>query len=90
MANKIELTTDRTKLKNNADQKPATKNDGTNALVSKIIKTLITNIKSPKVKIVTGSVRRVSIGFTNAFRTPRTIAAKSAVPKLGTLTPGTT
>lgn len=44
--------------------------------------------KSPKVKMVTGSVRITSIGLTKKFKTLRTIATIIAVKKESTPTPG--
>ena len=41
----------------------------------------LTKLKSPKVRMVTGSVSIESIGLTKAFRTPRTRATVIAVQK---------
>ena len=38
----------------------------------------MTNKNNPNVKIVTGSVNKTKIGFTNKFNNPRTIATITA------------
>lgn len=49
---------------------------------------LITNVKSPKVRALIGSVSTKRTGFINAFRIPNTKAATRAAEKLLTSTPG--
>ena len=44
----------------------------------------ITNRNNPKVKIVTGSVNKTNIGFTNIFNSPKTIATIIEVAKFAT------
>jgi hypothetical protein len=51
-------------------------------------KALITNMKSPKVKIVIGKVRIIKIGLIKAFSNPRMAAPMMAAPRLSTLIPG--
>lgn len=41
----------------------------------------ITNRNNPKVKIDTGSVNKIKIGFTNMFNSPKTIATIIEVEK---------
>lgn len=53
-----------------------------------MMKALIANKKSPKVKTVIGKVRSVSKGFTMVFKNAKTIATKTADKKSSTLTPG--
>ena len=52
------------------------------------MKAFITSRNRPKVKIVTGIVKMISIGFTIAFKTANEIATKKADRKSSTLTPG--
>ncbi len=42
---------------------------------------------NPKVKIVTGSVNKIKIGFTNIFNSPKTNATIIDVEKFATWTP---
>ena len=44
----------------------------------------ITKRNNPKVKIVTGSVNKINIGFTNMFNNPKTIATIIEVAKFAT------
>jgi hypothetical protein len=49
-----------------------------------MIMALITNKNNPSVKIVTGKVNKINIGFTKMFNNPKTIATIIEVPKLST------
>lgn len=62
--------------------KPAVKADA-----NKSKSPLITNVKSPKVKILTGNDNMTKIGFINALTTPIIIAATIAAPNPVTCTP---
>lgn len=68
---------------------PATSNPGTSKLVIQRTKAEITQEKSPKVIIVTGSERISKNGRRNVFNKPRTIAAINASMKFCTIIPGT-
>lgn len=74
-------------LNNKADQKSATEKPSTNSLHNIIINALMTNKNSPKVKIVTGKVNKISKGFTNKFNNARTNATTIEVEKPSTETP---
>ena len=52
-----------------------------------IITAFITSKNKPKVKMVTGKVNKIKIGFTNKFNKARTIATTIDVEKLSTETP---
>lgn len=67
-----------------AHQNPSTLNPWTKFAASKIISALITNVKSPKVKMLIGSVRIRSMGLRTAFITPKTSATTRAATKLST------
>ncbi len=82
------LTIVSTRLKISAARKPSTLKPGTIADVSMISIALITNVKSPSVMTLTGSVRMTMIGLMNALTAPSTTAATSA-EKTPTVTPGT-
>jgi len=56
--------------------------------VALIKKALITNVKSPKVRILIGNVKITIIGFMKALMIPKTSATISAVKKELTLKPG--
>lgn len=71
-----------------AETNPLTAKPGTKLLARIIRKALITKVKRPKVKIVKGRVKKISIGFRIAFIIPRTTATTIAVKKLSTDTPG--
>ena len=86
--NKIDWKIDRRMLNNKAYQNPLTLNPVTNASQIKIIRALMTNRKRPKVRMVTGKVKMIKMGFTNRFKTIRTAATTTAVKKLSTLMPG--
>ena len=64
-------------------------NPGTIRLAINTRNALITIIKSPRVKMLIGSVRITNMGFTNIFRTPKTIATTAAVTNESIFTPGT-
>lgn len=53
-----------------------------------MIPALMTKAKKPNVKIVSGSPKRLKMGFTNMFKTPSTIAKIIAEEKLSKCTPG--
>lgn len=83
-----QFTTETTILNNRAEKNPFTKNPGTIRDASRIISALRTNIKSPSVKMVTGSVRSKRIGLRNVFKIPRTIANTIIVITFATSIPG--
>jgi hypothetical protein len=85
---KNEFTIEITMLNKIAHKRPFTVKPGTIRLIKRIISPLITKLKSPKVKIVRGSVRRVRIGFKNVFTIPIMTAMTIAVESESTLTPG--
>ena len=82
------LTIDKTILKNIADQNPSTANPGTILVTSKIIRAFITKLKSPKVSILIGNVKRTIKGFIKRLMIPKTIPTNTAVQKPLTCTPG--
>lgn len=47
----------------------------------------MTNKNNPNVKIVTGKVNRINIGFTKKFKSPSTMATVNAVVNSSTTTP---
>jgi len=71
-----------------AHQNPSTAKPGTTFDVNNISNALITNVNSPRVKILIGSVKIMIIGFKKAFIIPRTSATTSAVRKSEICTPG--
>lgn len=75
-------------LKSKADPNPFTLKSGTIAATRRIISALITKVKSPKIMILNGKVRRSNKGRIKRLTNPRTKATKSAVQKFFTLTPG--
>ena len=75
----IEVTNDNKILNRSAHQNPSTLNPGTNLLPSRMINAFITNKKRPSVRIVMGSVSKISIGFSNVFRMANTKASIIAV-----------
>ena len=85
---KNQLITVKTKLNNNAHPKFATSKPGVRKSANIIISALITNVKSPSVRIFTGRVRINKIGLIIAFIKPRTTANTTAVKKLLTETCG--
>ena len=86
--NKIDWKMDRRILNNSAYQNPLTSNPETKASQIKMITALMTKRKSPKVKMVTGKVKMIRMGFTNKFKTISTAATTIAVKKFATLMPG--
>ena len=84
---RMEFTTVRTMLNNNAQPKLSTRNPGTRPDVSKISNALITKVNNPSVRMVIGSVRRKSNGFIVTLIIPRISAAIIAVVKPAMWTP---
>ncbi len=68
--------------------KPDISNPGTIFATNNISNALITNVKSPSVRTLIGSVNARSIGRMNTFTTANTIAA-SIAPVMPILAPGT-
>lgn len=64
-----------------------TENPSINLSAKSIIKALITNRNRPKVMIVIGKVKIISIGFTNRFKMDKTRATITAVKYVSTFTP---
>lgn len=87
---KIDVVMDSTILKSSAYQKLVTVKPSTNLSIIKIIIAFITNRKSPSVRIVTGRVNKIKIGFTIEFKNASTTATISAVTIFSVLTPGNT
>lgn len=81
-------TTDTTMLKRRAVINPLTKKPGIRKEASSTNSALITNINSPKVRMVIGSVSKIRSGLTNEFRIPKTTATSTTVTQLLTTTPG--
>jgi hypothetical protein len=75
-------------LNNKAHQNPSTWKPGTIALANNTNKAFITSKKSPRVNTVTGKDNITNIGLIKIFTKAKTAAAKIAVKKLATLTPG--
>src|SRR5690349_16472423 len=84
----IILMTDARILKRIADQKVSIVKPGTSFETSSTRMALIIIVKSPKVRIVIGSVRRIKNGLRRTLKTLSINATKSAVVKLATCTPG--
>ena len=80
----IDCKIDSTILKSNAVQKESTLKPPTISEHNKIRIAFITKRNNPKVKIVTGSVNKIKIGFTNIFNSPKTIATIIEVEKFTT------
>lgn len=87
-ANVSDCSTDKIILKNKAVQKLETPKPSTRFEQSIIIAAFITNKNNPNVINVTGNVSSTSIGFTNKFNNPKTMATTIEVIKLSTVTPG--
>lgn len=68
-----------TTLNSTAFQNPFTTNPGTIASANRMMIALMTIENNPNVKILMGSVRRLSIGLKNALRTPKTSATTMAI-----------
>ena len=64
-----------------AEPKPSTLNPGVRLLARRSINALITNVKSPNVRNVIGSVKSNRMGFISAFTSPITATATSADQK---------
>ena len=71
-----------------AGKNPLISKPGTTKAVALIKKALITNVKSPKVRILIGNVKITITGLIKALMIPRTSATISAVTKELTLNPG--
>ena len=71
-------------LKSKAVQKESTLKPPTIFEHIKIRIAFITNRNNPNVKIVTGSVNKINMGFTNIFNSPNTIATIIEVEKFAT------
>ena len=82
------FTRDKMRLKSIAHINPLTRNPGTIALTKRITIPLITNVNNPRVKILIGRVKIISIGLIIALIMPKTTATTIAVKKLSTFTPG--
>src|SRR5262245_33820938 len=79
----------RSRVPSNAAPKPCTRKPGTSAPTSISISAFTTSRKRPKVRTVSGRVKNTIKGRTNAFTRPSTSAARNALPKPFTWTPGT-
>jgi hypothetical protein len=75
---------ERTTLKRNAVQKESMLKPPTIFVHNKMRIAFITNRNNPNVKIVTGSVNKIKIGFTNIFNSPKTMATIIEVAKFAT------
>lgn len=82
------LTKDKTTLNAKAHQNPSTTNPGTNRAASNTRNALITKVRSPKVRIFIGNVKKRRIGLRILLIIPKTTAVTSAVRKLSIRTPG--
>lgn len=74
-------------LNNTAIQILLTENPSIKLSANKMIKALIINKNKPNVTMVIGKVKITNMGFTNKFRTDKTIATIIAVVYVSTLTP---
>ncbi len=84
------LTSDSTTLKTIAQSIPSTSNPGTIIVTRSTIKALITKLKSPRVSIFIGSVKRTMNGLINVLTTDNNTATTTAVKKPSTVTAGNT
>lgn len=84
----MDCKNDKSKLNNNAVQKPLTANPSKKWSANRMIKAFMTSKNNPKVTIVIGKVRITRIGFNMAFKSARTIATIIAPVKPATSTPG--
>jgi len=75
-------------LNRNAHQKFATPKPGIIAETKSINKAFMTKVKRPRVKILIGKVKNISIGFINVFTKPKAKAVINAHQKPLTDTPG--
>jgi len=78
---------DSSRLNNNPHQKLAIVMPFTNLLASNTTMVLITNKNNPSVRIVTGKVRMIKIGFRKIFKIARTTANTNAVQKVSICIP---
>jgi hypothetical protein len=76
--NTIDCNTERIMLKKSAPKKPLIENPSTSFEHNAIIEALMNSKKNPRVKMVTGNVKRTKIGFTNRFNKPKTTATITA------------
>lgn len=83
----MDCKSERTILKINAVKKESTLKPPTILSHSKINIAFITSRNKPKVNTVTGRVKRISIGLTNTFSNPKTMATIIEVIKFSTYTP---
>ena len=65
--------------KNIATQKLLTENPSIKLSAKRIIHAFMTNMNSPRVKMVIGNVKMIKIGFTIRFKTDNTSATMIAV-----------
>ena len=79
---------ERIKLNNKAIQKPVTLKPSIRLSANIIIKALITNKNKPKVRMVTGKVKMIRIGFMVTLNNAKTTATITALVKFTTETPG--
>lgn len=79
---------DKMRLKRRAFTKPPTTKPGTRFATNKTIRALMTKLKSPRVRMVIGSVRIKIIGFMMALTIPKTTETIIAVTNESSLTPG--
>jgi hypothetical protein len=82
------VAADKSRLKKMAFRNVGTKNPGIRLLVIQIISPLITSKNNPSVRIVTGIVRIIRIGFRIRFRIESIKATHNAEVKDETSTPG--
>ncbi len=78
--NRKDLKIDNRILKKSADQKPETAKPSINLSAIKIMIALITKIKSPKVTMVAGNVKKINNGLTIIFKIAITTATIIAAP----------
>ncbi len=83
------FTSDRTIAAMRAVPNPVTAKPGTIELIIKRRIALITNVNNPRVKILIGSVRIRSIGFTSNVSTPHTMDMTMSACQPLMVTPGT-
>lgn len=89
-AKSMPLTIASTTLNASAHQKPATRNPGTSPETTRMMMALMTNVNSPTVMTLIGSVNARSTGRMKALMAPRTIATTSAGTNPETVTHGRT
>jgi len=86
--NKADLNIDNSTLNNNAEKKLVTTNPPTKLAAIKMMIAFITKRNNPSVRIVAGSVKKISSGFTNIFKTAIANATQIAVDIVAISTPG--